>query len=198
MPRLFCSGPLALPPPTQYRPWSLLLFPLSAWFSLSLSCMLSPISFCISLVPAFLPILSMRNCLCSAFSQAHIHTHTHTTLHFSSSSFSCLHSVISPLFLFSLHRHIFLMSPLCSQSSLFCFLHVSLLLHPSVRSILSRGFTAGRSLLRPAPCRNFTEASSAGREQERHPEILSCLLPFLHPMFESRREKISQVFLRGW
>ncbi len=46
--------------------------------SLSLSCMLSPISFCISLVPAFLPILSMRNCLCSAFSQAHIHTHTHT------------------------------------------------------------------------------------------------------------------------
>lgn len=52
MPRLFCSGPLALTPPTQYRPWSLLLF-----LSISLRLSFSP-------SPSFYPPSCSSSLLC--------------------------------------------------------------------------------------------------------------------------------------
>lgn len=150
MPRLFCSGPLAPPPPTQYRPWSLLLFSLSACFPPSLSLMLSPISFflCLRVRPqplrVWLPV--------SLFP-----TQTHAPLavlparasnHWSPPPLLFSHSVVSILLMSPLSPPLSASSPLFPPRS-----SPSLCL--SVRSILSRSLTAGRSSLRPAPSRTF-------------------------------------------
>lgn len=47
MPRLFCLGPLVLPPPTQYGPWRLFLFSLPALPTLSLLSHLTLPLFCL-------------------------------------------------------------------------------------------------------------------------------------------------------
>ena len=111
---------------------------------LSPSCYLqSPSSF----VSAYVPSLCMYDCSCPFLPPKHMHRPP--------SSRPSLHSLIPLHLLFSLFIvSILLMSPLSASSPPFPPRSPpSLCL--SVRSILSRSFTAGRSSLRPAPSRTF-------------------------------------------
>lgn len=184
MPRLFCSGPLAPPPPTQYRPWSLLLFSLSACFPPSLSFMLSPISFflCLRVCPQPLHVWL----LASLFP-----TQTHAPLAVLPARASN-HWSPPPFTIFSLrHLHPLDVSPLppsLSASSPPFPPHSPPSLCLSVRSILSRSFTAGRSSLRPAPSRTFHRGQHSTTRAAERLSLKISSFPSVHS-FGSGRER---------
>lgn len=106
----------------------------SACFPLSF--MLSPTSFFLFFVSAYLPSLCMCDSLFVCFPLL-LHTHRRRLFLLLFSSIPLLTAFLSLLLLLVLSS--LSMFPLHSRFPLFCFLHLSFTL--SVRSILSRGFT---------------------------------------------------------